>query len=671
MPRSASRHAARSPSRQRAAAGGVAFGQSAPALLAAGDSMAAEQAARRLIRQSPRHPEAWHWLGLALAEQKRTSEALSALRTARIIMPSNAEALLSETDLLITRKDFQAAVDVLHRAPELLRVRADLLVNLSAAYSALKHLDAAIDCGQQAVRINPALLQAWFNLGLYLIQASRYEEAEAALLTARDLQPDFALTWVQLATVYRHLGRLSAAEDAARRAVTLAPNNPDAHAVLGYALRQPGRAVEALRTLDHTIALDPNSWSVHQSMLWTALADETLDEADLLARHRAFANHCPPALPLSIADPRPDRRLRIAFLSGDMRTHVVALRLLPLLRHLDRAVVEIVGCSQTKLEDEVTAEIRRLCDQWLPTAPLSDADLVRRLRADQIDIAIDLAGHTADNRLRALARRCAPVQAHWVGYPGTTGVPAMDWRLADAVLVPPELDWMYTERVWRMPRTLHCFDPPADAPPVRVAPGAAAGRPVVGCFARPHKVSEETLATAGALLAADSTIRLRFQYEGLDDPGTIESTRARLVHHGATPEQIEFRGHQPLPAFLDSLGEVDVILDPYPFNGSTMSFYALWMGVPVVTRIGPRWVARNGAMFLEAIGLPELITRDRGGQIAEVLALLKDPPRLANLRVGLRQRLQASPFLDHPGMARDFEAMLRALWHLRLAESSA
>jgi predicted O-linked N-acetylglucosamine transferase (SPINDLY family) len=320
--------------------------------------------------------------------------------------------------------------------------------------------------------------------------------------------------------------------------------------------------------------------------------------------------------------------------------------------------------AEVRRPDTVTAHLQGLADHWLVTVGLSDDELAERIRTDGLDILVDLAGHTADNRLRVFARKPAPVQATWLGYPNTTGLEAIDYRLVDAVTDPAgEADAWASETLVRLEGGFHCYGGLKGAPEPGVPPCLAAGTVTFGSFNNPVKISAATLDVWARLLSRLPQARLLLKGKPFSDPGTRALFLARLGKRGIAAERVELMAWLPgAAAHVEMYHQVDIALDPFPYNGTTTTCEALWMGVPVVTLRGDRHAGRVGASLLSQIGLPDLIANSVEEYVEIVVALASDPARLMDLRRSLRPRIAASPLCDERAFARKMEAAFRTMW---------
>jgi predicted O-linked N-acetylglucosamine transferase (SPINDLY family) len=359
-------------------------------------------------------------------------------------------------------------------------------------------------------------------------------------------------------------------------------------------------------------------------------------------------------------DPEPDRRLRVGFVSPDLRDHPLGRSLLPWFPHVDRRRFEIICFSDARVADGVTERLRGLVDAWHETSGLSDAALAARIRAEGIDILVDLAQHTASNRLLVFARKPAPVQVTMLGMPGTTGLSTMDYRLTDPHLDPPGAsDRHSTERSIRLPRCYWCYEPREDAPAVGPLPAQLKGFVTFGCLNQFAKVSRPALELWAQILLSVPGARLLVHAQ----PGRHrEAVRRMFADQGVAADRVAFAGRVPHTQYLTLYNDIDLCLDPFPYGGGISTLDALWMGVPVITLAGRTAVGRVGASILTSVGLPELIARTLEEYVAHASAWAGDRARLSALRSGLRQRMRESGIMDGGRYAADMESVFREMW---------
>jgi predicted O-linked N-acetylglucosamine transferase (SPINDLY family) len=533
-------------------------------------------------------------------------------------------------------------------------------------------LDDAVAAYRRAIELKPDNAEALTNLGVALKQQGKLDEALAACARAVELKPEDATAQINLGTVLQAQGRLDEAEAAYAKAVALDGGSRTARENLSNAVACQGRMAEAEALQRTVLAASPDAVLAHSNLLFCLNYRADVSPDYVFERHREWGmRHAEGLARRDHANDRtPEagqpghRRLRVGYVSPDFKNHSVARFFLPLLTRHDRAAIEVTCYAELKRPDAVSERIRVEADRWCPTVGLSNDELAACIRADAIDILVDLAGHTSDNRLLTFARTPAPVQVSWLGYANSTGVAAIDYRFSDAECEPPgDYDRRSCERIWRLPRGFHCFGAPEDVPAVAPPPSAARGAVTFGSFNNFLKLAPETIALWGRVLAAVPGSRLMLKSNFVFDAAAHRRHLERFVAAGIDADRITILPYMADDrAHLAAYAKIDVALDPFPYNGTTTTCEALWMGVPVVALRGDRHAARVGVSLLTRVGLPELIADDTDAYVATATALAGAPERLTALRAGLRAQVAASPLCDAAGFARDIEAAYRAMW---------
>ncbi len=353
-------------------------------------------------------------------------------------------------------------------------------------------------------------------------------------------------------------------------------------------------------------------------------------------------------------------------MSPDLCAHPVHYFLEPVLREHDRSSFDVFCYSDVKRPDAVSARLARLCTELVPVVGWSHERLAERIRADRIDILVDLDGHTANNRLPVLPRRPSPIQVSWLGYFDTTGLESIDYRIADRVSVPSGAERQFVEQLALLPRSANCYAPP-EAPAPTPPPCLERGYVTFRCFHNPMKIGPAVCALFARVLRAVPGSRLSFKYRSWSDPELVRRHLDGFAREGVPAERLDFEGASAMPEFLAAFSRVDVALDPFPYSGETTALHTLWMGVPLVTLEGPSLVERLGSRVLRLCGLDAWVAETRDDYLAIATHLASDPARLAALRPELRRRLAASPLCDHRGVTRELEAVYRSMWRERAA----
>ena len=517
----------------------------------------------------------------------------------------------------------------------------------------------------RAVRLLPDTAGPWRDLGVVLLALGENAEAANALDRAVSIEPEAPMARLNLALARRRAGDFGGAEAALADLVALDPDFARGWNNLGTLRLAMGDIPGAVAALDRAAALPDASPRVASNRLLAATYRDDLDDAALFAAHRdwgaAFA-----ATDTTPAPPRTARaagaRLRVGLLSPDLRRHSVAFFVEPLLRAWPRARLEAFAYADVTRPDATTARIEALAEHWRPVAGLDNDALTQAIRDDGIDILIDLAGHTWGERVAVFAGRAAPLQLTWLGYPHSTGLPQMDFRLVDAVTDPRDYAAaLSTERLLRLPGCFLCYAPPDEAP--AIAPPAARDGIVFGSFNNIAKLGEATLALWARVLAAVPDSRLLLKAQSLDDATVRDRLTARFAAHGVAAGRLDLRGRvDSLAGHFATYNEVDIALDTTPYCGTTTSCEALWMGVPVITLAGRRHAARVGASLLHHAGLPDLVAATADEFVAIAAGLATDAPRRAGLRTTMRDRLAGSPLMDTGAFATGFADTLAAAW---------
>ncbi|MBI3370705.1 MAG: tetratricopeptide repeat protein [Betaproteobacteria bacterium] len=667
--------------------------------LISGEYAQAEGSFRAALKLRAGFPEAYVGLADALEALGRNEDALAALDIAIGQREHYAGALLNAGTLLQKMGHLSQAEARLREIPEDHAEYLDAVVLRAAMLHAQGRANEAEACFRRAVEIKPEFHQAHNDLGNVLRGLGRLPEAEASYRRALDLEPDFYAAHSNLGNVLKDFGRLPEAEACYRRALELnrdfheAHNNlgnallelsrpdeavrcyrralelkPDyhvAHSNLGNALRSLGRLSEAETSYRRALELKPDYDEAHSSLLFCLGHNQDVDAPALFAEHCRFGEVFETPLralwPQHANSRDPDRGLRIGFVSGELLNHAVAFFIEPVLAQLaGYPQLSLHAYSNNAFEDAVTRRLRGLFAHWHPIVGLSDAALAERVRDDGIDILVDLSGHTGKYRLLSFARKPAPVQASWIGYPGTTGLRAVDYYLADRFFLPPgEFDAQFTEKIVRLPAYL-AFLPSETAPRVNSLPALSNAFVTFGSFNRPGKLSRAVIAVWSQLLRALPGARMVLG--AMPDDGSKYALIEWFAAEGIPPERLDFHARCAMNAYLGLHRQVDLCLDTFPYSGGTTTLHALWMGVPTLTLAGDTVPGRIGAGTLGHFGLDAFVAHDAEDFVRRGTSWAGDISALAGLRAGLRERFEQS-LIGQPAMvAAGMERALRTMW---------
>ncbi len=561
------------------------------------------------------------------------------------------------------------------------------LVNLANGLLALGHTDEASSALRECIAFDPQYAPARYNLGRIHAGRRELDAAESEYRAALAADPMLSAARISLADVLEAAGREKEAEDELRvsvsagdpgaacnlgmllskqqrydeaeeaftRAAAAEPGLASAWAGLGSVLVKTGRARDADNAYRQAIASDRSSLAAYSGWLFSLNFRDDVDADAVFAAHRGFdASFARTPAPPLTRRPGPELPIRIAYVSGELCRHPVGLFLRPVLALHDRTRFEVHVYSSNPRDDDLTAVLRHACEHWHDVADLDDASLADRIRADGIDLLVDLAGHTGVSRPGVFLRRAAPAQCTWLGYLNTTGLRSMDYRLCDASTDPPGLtERFHSERLIRLPDSQWCYAPFVERPlPSRE--GRNAGRPVVlGAFNQFAKISDTCLDLWCEIMRARPLLRLRVF--DVPEGRTRAAFQERLASRGIAAGRVELIGRLPIDAYFAALGEIDLALDTFPYNGATTTLDTLWMGVPVIGMAGPTSHARGTASLLRNLGRPEWIAASPAHYVELNLRLVDDSSARQTAAQSLRAQLTDSPLMDAPRFVRNLE----------------
>ena len=628
---------------------------------------AARQAYERALILKPDYPQVLSNLGEWCVAKEQSEEALEWFDQALACAPDFFEARLNKVAALFELaryEDARAAAEQLVAdepdRPEPYLNLGNVLVHTGKAKQGIKQY-------RKALELRPGYPEAHFNLATLL--GSREDLGTAIVYLERQIKERGETVHHQglLAAAYQASGHLTQAEELCRRIFEKQPDNISALVTLGSCLSSGGDSAAALPLYERVVELDGSQASMGSNILFECNNLPQLGREEVFRRHCVWATHfeTPLLLPVNFStrDRDPGRKLRIGYVSGDFTVHPVGFLLRDILRYHDKGGFEVHCFSMAIRAEEVLPELRESADAWEDIFFLSDEELVDIIRKAEIDILVDLSGHTAFNRLLAFARQPAPVQVEWIGYFHSTGMKSMDYFITDPYTTPSEGGQLFSEIPLFMPHTRFCYGPPAYAPDVVLPPVEKSGSITFGSFNRLSKITDEVANAWARVLHAVPDSRLVLKAGALADTTVRERLMARFTKLGIPHERLDLRENSSHFEMLAQYGEIDIALDSFPFNGGMTTLEALWMGVPVVTIAGNSVVSRQTVSVLANIGLAEeLAFPDIETYIQGAVALATDRARLGELRQQIRPRMAASPLRQPEQFVRDLEALYRRMW---------
>ncbi len=607
-------------------------------------------------------------LGTAFKKQGHLEQAIDSYRNALELKPDLIHAWKHLGRALRDLGQLNEAIASYQKALELNPEDGETHYHMGNAFRAHNRLDRAISCFKKALQLAPNQALVHNNLGIVLCEQNELEQAIWHLQKATRIDPENFNYWNNLGAALHKFGRLEQAVTSYETCLQLKPDDAEAYNNLAVAYKDRGKIQDAIAAHFKALTLKP-TYSVTRSNILLAMNYHTEYPAERIFREskKWWQQHgAGVAGAIShINEPDAARRLKVGYVSADFRQHSVSFFFLPLLAAHDRDQVEVYCYSGVKSPDQMTDRIRQLADHWCSMVGLSDEAVAERIYADGMDILVDLAGHTAGHRLLVFARKPAPVQVSWLGYPNTTGLATMDYRFTDAQADPEgEADRYHSETLVRLPQGFLCYRPPEVAPQVGRLPAATLGRMTFGSFNTLPKINAEVIGLWSQILHQVPASQLLLKCKQLADEPTRQDYVAQFVRHGVSADRIVMLPQTPgLREHLEIYNRVDIALDPFPYNGTTTTCEALWMGVPVVVLRGYRHAGRVGVSLLTGVGLEELIADSEADYVARAVDLAQDPQRLVKLRSRLRGQMQSSPLCDANTFARQIEKSFRKMWH--------
>lgn len=640
-------------------------------LLAQGQLQAAEDLARDMLQSRPNEGDVWRRLGLVLLAQGKPGSAGAALQNAAMLRPKDA-AIWSELGRCLgLTGDYERADKCLRRSLQLDPQHAAAWVDAACNAGMLQRYDESERCARQALALDEGNVAAMLSLATALRMQERYAEALPVFLRLLELAPADTAPLRALAEMLLEMGRYEEARDRYSEAIGM--DAQDADAYFGRA-----RAWLALDEFDATLedyaqvlAIRPDDVVTAGARLFLLNYHPDMSAEEIFAYYRAFDEQfarplMPQPSPVWSNSPEPGRRLRVGYVSADFYGHSARHFIEPLLAHHAHDAVEVFLYSSVVKPDETTARLQGYADHWVDATALDDAALAERIRADGIDVLVDLSGHTKGNRLPAFARKPAPVAVSWLGYGYTTGLSAIDWFLTDQVTAPEGSEALFAERVWRLDSCALAYRPGEGMGEPGPLPALRDGRVTFCSMTRTIRLNHRVVRVWAEILKRLPEARLRLDSHRFDDGVVQARLYERFAAHGIGPERL-LLGYTSPP--WDALREVDITLDCFPHNSGTTLFESLYMGIPYVTLRERPSVGRLGASILEAVGHGDWSAGSEAEYIDKAVALAADLDALAQARAALRNDMQRSPLMDEAGFARRVEAAYRGMWQEYCAQA--
>jgi protein O-GlcNAc transferase len=613
----------------------------------------------------------WRKLGNAALDAGNLNEAARCYQQGLDLAPDDPDAWVNLGFVKFEQGSYTQAKPLIEQALALDAKNADAWYILGGIHGRMQDCDwSQVEvCFKKALQLQPGRAEFVNSVGQLLLQLGRTHEAAVCYRRAEEIAPLDAGCLNNLGLAMHRLGDVYSAVTVFQKALALAPSNAQFLCNLGGSLQISGDLKAAAKSYRAALEVNPDYTDAHHNLLYALSFEESCQPPDYLIAAREFGGRmAAKAKPFShqvgSVAPQDARPLRVGLVSGDLRNHAVGYFLENVVQHIRAEKMVLVAYSNSDVEDELTLRLKPFFSEWNSVAGLKDDALAAQIYSDKIDILIDLAGHTAGNRLPVFAWRPAPVQVAWLGYWASTGLAEIDYVLVDEVSLPRSAESMFSEKLWYLPDTRFCFTPPAadELPECAPLPAYKNGHVTFGSFQVLSKMSNASLLAWSKVLAGVPKSRLRLQNWQLAYPTARENLLKRLDQLGVDRDRVSLHGGSTRKEYLAAYSAVDVILDTHPFPGGTTTLEALWMGVPTLTQTGATLIERQGASILCCAGLDNWVASDEKEYVALALAHATDLASLSELRTTLRARVSLSPLFNAASFANAFEKALLGMW---------
>lgn len=628
----------------------------------------------RVLESQPQNAKALCGYGVSLAGMGKLEQGLEALKNATGLDPQNHVIFFNYGFTLHRGGKPEMAKIAFEQALQIKPDCVDALYGLGNIYTDSGLMAKARELYRKAIEIEPRYYAPYSAIGFTWL-SEHIHKAIDFYKQALSLNPNADDVLMRLGEAYQRIGEFGEANTCHRNAINQNPDNPAHYFSLSNLLIAQGKIKDALECCQKCLELQPDHNRAFSNLLMSLHYISDIQPQEIFRLHQEYDRHFKPdILPQREFSKNQPEKLNIGFVSGDFRRHSVSYFLIPLLENIDRSKFSITCYSCGKSRDDITQQIMDLCENWREICGVSEQSAAELIMADNIHILIDLSGHTADGRMPLFYQRPAPVSVSWLGYPDTTGLSVMDWRIVDDVtdvaVTEEDTQEMCSEKLLRFSRFL-CYKPDDSSPGITPAPHATNNFITFGSFNNYAKVSDDCLKVWCEILRQVPDSRLLLKSRGLTDPYMESIVYERFKAHGIFPDRIDFCGYtQTHQQHLERYGQIDIALDTFPYNGTTTTFEALWMGVPVLTLTGQTHAARVGTSILQKTGLSEFIAKNQEEYVALACALAANPEKITQLREQMRDSLAKSPFMDGANFAAEFCQGLQHIWSEYISQPS-
>ncbi len=627
---------------------------------------------QKMTRDFPNFGFGFKILGSLLKKLGRIQDALIAMEKSVELTPNDAEAYFNLGNTLKELGKLSEAEACYRKAVEIKPDYVDAYFHLgNTQYEIGKILESGISY-RKTIELKPEYVIAYSNLGSVLKQLGKLSEAEACYRKAVEIKPDYAEAYSNLGVTLQELGKVTEAETSCRKAIELKPDYAEAYYNLGNTLQELGKLTEAETSFCKAIELNPDFIYAYNNLLLGLNYNSELDTAYYIQWATKFGEMVSKKVDQKFTDHNmilKGAKLKVGFVSGDFRNHSVGYFLENFLSHLSG--IELVAYHSSHEEDALTNRIKPYFSKWIPIHGKNDKEVADIIYSDNINILIDLSGHTKNNRLAMFAYKPAPLQISWLGYSASTGVAEMDYYVGDNYVARKEEESSFTEKIYRLPNCYLCFSPPYDAPDIDTLPAIKNGFITFGCFNNLNKINNEVIALWSEILINIPSSKLFLKSKQLNDQKVQDTLYQNFEQYGINRDKLILDSYSPTrKELLATYNKIDIALDPFPYTGTTTSVEALYMGVPVLTLKGDKFISNVGESIMHNIKMSDWIAKNKDEYVKKAKDFSFNILHLAEIRAKLRDKSLNSPLFDGQGFANDFQDGLMKMWEMYLSDKA-
>ena len=582
------------------------------------------------------------------------------------INPTHFKSIFLLGTLSITVKNFDKAVELLNQSISIQPEHAQSHCNLGVVYKELGKTEKAKSYYQKAISIKPDFADPHNNLGIIFNELDEIEKAITCYQKAIDIQPDYADAHYNLGNALHKINKHRAAIMSYEKVIRINPNYTAAYYNLGNVMSILGEFKKAISCYEKAINLKKNHSLAYNNMLFAFLYMEKADPKICLKRAKEFRSSLKPIKDdflIKYQFNTKPKKLRIGFVSGDLREHPVGFFLLDTLSHLKNENLELIAYSNSQIEDDINKKLRSHFNNWCVIKSKSDMDVINTIRKDGIHILIDLSGHSDQNRLPIFINRPAPIQASWISYPSTTGIPEIDYMIGDSFVTPESEAKHFAERIFRLPNMWVCFTPPDSDIEINEPPVIKNGYVTFGSFNHLSKINKKVISLWSKILKSIPKSRIFLKTKQLNDSYLKKKIIDEFKENGVNLNSIILEGSSPRNELLNSYNKIDIALDPFPYSGGVTTLEAIWMGVPVLTKKGFRFVSHTTESINHNSGMSDWVASDENEYVKKAIKFSKDLELLTNINKNLRQKALKSPLFNSTVFAKQLNNAFWEMWN--------